>query len=319
MELPAPQRLPPRGPRAHRRARGKPVAGARVQQLLLEGAPDGPEGEKLKAFLNWAYGGEPIVDKEGKFLVSLGQYSQFVRNAYFHVTAPGFAPQRVGPIAIDSAKPTADLKIELKPGFSGRLRLVLTDGKPLDKGEVEVTVQDDLWAWSMPMAEPPWAASRSPSQIAPQVRCCSKFAAGDLRNRKIRDVELVADKVVEVKVDPKPKEAFYFRGKEALERIESVKPAWSDSQNGIEFGIARIGDKKEFYSGERVPLELFIRNTGDKAVKIEIAPTSSGMFRKLRTSVAKPWKWNSSSRWEAWPGIVRRRNQAKPSAFAIWD
>ncbi|MFN0019316.1 MAG: M56 family metallopeptidase [Pirellulaceae bacterium] len=255
---------------------GKPVAGARVQKLLLEGAPDGPEGEKLRSFLNWAYGGEPIVDKEGKFQVSINQYTQFVRQAYFHVSAPGFAPQRVGPIAIDSAKPAVDLKIELKPGFSGRLRLVLPDGKALDKGEVELTAQDDLWAWSQSMAKLPVGAEPISVPNCPAGPLLLKVRVPGFAELEIQGVELVADKVVEVKVDPKhteakPKEVFYFRGKEARERIESVKPAWSESQNGIEFGVARIGDKREFRSGERVPLEMFIRNTGDKAVKVEFA------------------------------------------------
>lgn len=267
-------------------ASGKPVAGARVQKLLLEGAPDGPEGEKLRGFLNWAYGGEPIVDKEGKFQVSINTYTQFVRQAYFHISAPGFAPQRVGPIAIDSAKPAAELRIELKPGFSGRLRLVLPDGKPLDKGEVDFTVQDDLWAWSVPMAKLPVGGDSITVPNCPAGPLLLKVRVPGFSEQEIRDVVLSEDKVVEVKVAPKPtevkplkpkpndakpKEAFYFRGKEALVRIECVKPKWSESQHGIEFGIARLGDQREFRSGERVPLELFIRNTGDKAVKVEFA------------------------------------------------
>ncbi|MBC7853172.1 MAG: hypothetical protein IAF94_07030, partial [Pirellulaceae bacterium] len=247
---------------------GKPVAGARVQQLLLEGAPDGPEGEKLKMFLNWAYGGESIVDKEGKFLVSINQDSQFVRNAYFHISAPGFAPQRVGPIAIDSAKP-AELKIELKPGFAGRLRLVLPDGKPLDKGEVELTVQDDLWTWSQPMATLPVGGDPITVPNCPAGPLLLKVRVQGFMEQEVRDVVLVEEKVVEVQVAAKPQ--LYFRGKEALERIENVKPKWGESQHGIEFGLARLDDKRILHSDQRVRLEMFIRNTGKETVKIELA------------------------------------------------
>jgi len=255
---------------------GKPVAAVRVQQLLLEEAPEGAEGEKLKEFLNWVYGGELIVDKDGKFQVALHHGSQYVRKAYLHVSAPGYAPQRIGPISIGQEKPAVPLKIELKPGFSGRLRLVLPDGKALDKGEVEVTVQDDLWTWYAPMAKLPVGGEPITVPNCPAGPLLLKVRVPGFAEQEIRDVELVDDKVIEVKADPKPtdakpKEVFYFRGKEALERIERVKPAWSESQIGIELGIARIGDKKEFRSGKRVPLELFIRSTGGKAVKVELA------------------------------------------------
>ena len=237
---------------------GKSVASARVQQLLLEEAPDGPEGEKLKEFLNWAYGGELVVDQDGKFQVALHHGSQYVRKAYLHISAPGYAPERIGPVAIGHDKPAIPLKVELKPGFSGRLRLVLPDGKPLDKGEVEVTVQDDLWSWDRPMAKLSLDSEPITVPNCPAGPLKLKVRVPGFAELEIREVQLVEDKVIEVKVDPKPQEAkpkevFYFRGKEALERIESVRPAWSERQNGIEFGIARIGNRSRFYSGERYP------------------------------------------------------------------
>jgi hypothetical protein len=40
-------------------------------------------------------------------------------------------------------KPAAPLTIELQPGFTGRLRLMQADGKPLQEGEVNVMAQDE--------------------------------------------------------------------------------------------------------------------------------------------------------------------------------
>ena len=70
--------------------------------------------------------------------------------------------------------------------------------------------------------------------------------------------------------DAPRKEKLYLRGQDALDRIEKVKPAWSEAQNGVEFGIALIEDKKQFRSGQRVPLEMFVRNAGKEAVNVSL-------------------------------------------------
>jgi beta-lactamase regulating signal transducer with metallopeptidase domain len=240
---------------------GKPVA-ARVHHLLLEAEGLLPP---------WGFGGELVVDNAGEFQVSLQHGTQFVRLAYFHVFAPGYAPQRIGPIVVDYEKPAVPLKIELKPGFSGRLRLVLPDGKALDEGEVEVTMQDEFWTVHMPMAKLPIDGKPITVANCPAGPLRLKVRVPGFAEQEVHEVRLTADQVTEVKVPLTPQEGFFFRGQEALKRIDIVKPAWSESQNGVEFGIARLGDKREFHSGERVPLELFIRNTGDKAVKVEFA------------------------------------------------
>ncbi|HZL88670.1 MAG TPA: M56 family metallopeptidase, partial [Pirellulaceae bacterium] len=68
----------------------------------------------------------------------------------------------------------------------------------------------------------------------------------------------------------RPKEKLYVRGQDALDRIDKVKPVWSEAQHGVEFGVALIGGKNKFRSGERVPLEMFVRNVGKKEVKVSL-------------------------------------------------
>ncbi len=177
---------------------GKPVAG-RIQQFLMEGVPEGAN-EDLSSFLNWAYGGEPIVDKQGEFQIALRHGTQYVRKAYLYAFAPGYAPQRIGPIAVGYEKPAVPLVIELKPGFTARMQLVRANGQPLERGEVEIAAQDDLQAQGIPLStllidgKPISVLHCPPGPLQLKVRVPGSA------EQEIHDVRLTADQVTEVKV-----------------------------------------------------------------------------------------------------------------------
>ena len=63
----------------------------------------------------------------------------------------------------------------------------------------------------------------------------------------------------------------YWRGKDALQLINALKPAWSGEQHGVQFGVCHVGNKRRFRAGERVPLAWFIRNVGDETIEVRIA------------------------------------------------
>jgi beta-lactamase regulating signal transducer with metallopeptidase domain len=248
---------------------GKPVVG-RLQQFLLEGADEGADPD-LAQFLNWAYAGKLNVDKQGKFQVVLRHGSQFVRKAYLYATAPGYAPRRVGPIKVGYNQPAVPLTIELNRGFTGRLRLVLPDGKRLDQGIVEVAAQDDLQAEAMPMAKLPINGQPILVPHCPTGPLLLKVRVPGFAEQEIRDMRLDPDRAIDVKVPIRfPATMGLLRGKQALDMIGTMKPAWSVAKNGIEFGISHIGDKRQFRAGERVPLAMFIRNVGDKPMRFEL-------------------------------------------------
>ncbi len=182
---------------------GKPVAG-RIRQFLMESVPEGAD-EDLSGFLNWAYGGELIVDKQGEYQVTLRHGTQFVRTAYLYSIAPGYAPQRVGPIAVGYEKPAAPLTIELQPGFTGRLRLMRADGKPLEEGEVEVLAQDDLQADGLRLATLPIDGKPIAVRHCPSGPLLLKVRVPGFAEQVIRDVRLAADQVTDVMVRSHPK------------------------------------------------------------------------------------------------------------------
>ena len=179
---------------------GKPVAEAKVQELLLEGGSDVPEGDDLSEFLNFVYDRELIVDKNGAFHVSLRHGTQFVRTAYLFAFSPRHAPRRIGPIAVDFEKPAVPLKIELKPGFSARMRLVLPDGKAIEKGEVTIAAQDELRAEGIPMAKLPIDGKPLSVANCPAGPLLLKVRVPGFAEQEIRDVRLAADKVTDVEV-----------------------------------------------------------------------------------------------------------------------
>jgi hypothetical protein len=177
---------------------GKPVS-ARIRQFLMEGVAEGGD-QDLSSILNWAYGGDLIVDKQGRFQVELRHGTQYVRTAYLYCIAPGYAPQRVGPIAVGYEKPAAPLTIELQPGFTGRLRLMLADGKLLQEGEVDVIAQDDLQADGLRMATLPIDGKPIDLRHCPSGPLLLKVRVPGFAEQVIRDLRLAADQVTDVKV-----------------------------------------------------------------------------------------------------------------------
>jgi beta-lactamase regulating signal transducer with metallopeptidase domain len=177
---------------------GRPVPG-RIRQFLLEGAAEGTD-QDLSSFLNWAYGGEPIVDREGHFQIALRHGTQFVRTAYLYAFAPGYAPQRIGPIAVGYEKPTIPLVIELKPGFTARLQLVQANGQPLERGEVEIVTQDDLQAQGIPLSTLPIDGKPISVPHCPPGLLLLKVRVPGFAEQEVRDVRLTAERVTEVKV-----------------------------------------------------------------------------------------------------------------------
>lgn len=253
----------------------KPLPSATIRQLMLE------EGSE---FPGLAFGGEAVVDDQGKFQVSLQHATQYVRSVYFFAVAPGYSPQRIGPIAVGFDKPGMKLKIELKPGFAGRLRLVDRVGSALTRGEVEVAAQDDLWAPGIPMSKLPITGEPMVVENCPAGPLLLKVRVPGCDEQEVRDVRLAAGEVTEVKVPVSPKEQLYFRGQEAVDRIKKVNPAWSDAQEGVRFGIAIIREKRQFHADQRVPLEMFVRNVGREAVSISLAADFAGNVPELKSA-----------------------------------
>lgn len=60
-----------------------------------------------------------------------------------------------------------------------------------------------------------------------------------------------------------------LQGKEAAERVKQFPPLFSKPQDGLEIGIAIASDHKTFHLGERVPLELVIRNVSPKSLVVQ--------------------------------------------------
>jgi len=94
---------------------------------LREEAPDGPRGE-TQGILKWAYGGELSSLTRGQIPSRLASGSQYVQSI-LAMSPPPARPAEDRPDAIGQDKPVVPLKIELKPGFSGDLRLVLPDAR----------------------------------------------------------------------------------------------------------------------------------------------------------------------------------------------
>ena len=58
-------------------------------------------------------------------------------------------------------------------------------------------------------------------------------------------------------------------GKDAAERVKQFPPSFSKAENGVEIGIVIASDRKAFHEGERVPLELVIRNASQKTLVVQ--------------------------------------------------
>ena len=85
----------------------------------------------------------------------------------------------------------------------------------------------------------------------------------------------------------RPKEKRYFRGQSALDRIDEVDPAWSETQEGVQLGVALLGDKTQFGAGERVPLELFVRNVGIEGVDITLSAEFLGNVPEVKNAAGE--------------------------------
>jgi hypothetical protein len=238
---------------------------------VIEGRIVGPEGK-------------PVAARLRQLLLN-----QFFRQAYLYASAPGYAPRRVGPMSVGYDKPAVPLTIELQPGFTGRLRLVLPDGKLLDRGEVEVMAQDDLQAEGMPMAKLPINGQPILVPHCPEGPLLLKVRVPDFAEQEIRDVHLDRDRATDVKVPIRlPATMGLLRGKPAMDLIGKLKPAWSAANNGIEFGISHIGDKRQFRAGERVPLGLISSQPRSVALLREtLKPGEAFGFQHLGIGLGK--------------------------------
>lgn len=63
----------------------------------------------------------------------------------------------------------------------------------------------------------------------------------------------------------------FFGGAVALRAIDVLKPAWSDEQLGVQLGLSHFGEKRRFQSGDTVHLAMFIRNTGNETIAVELS------------------------------------------------
>jgi uncharacterized protein (TIGR03067 family) len=73
----------------------------------------------------------------------------------------------------------------------------------------------------------------------------------------------------------------HYRGEKAAEFIASFKPTWSDTKDGVQYGIALTTPQHQFHRGERVPLVAFFRNGSDKPIKIDTRPDYFGNMPKI--------------------------------------
>jgi beta-lactamase regulating signal transducer with metallopeptidase domain len=60
-----------------------------------------------------------------------------------------------------------------------------------------------------------------------------------------------------------------FVGMKARERVKQFRPAFGKAREGIEIGISLASDRKAFHEGERLPLELVIRNVSQKTLDVQ--------------------------------------------------
>lgn len=73
----------------------------------------------------------------------------------------------------------------------------------------------------------------------------------------------------------------HYRGKVAAEYAERFKPTWNRATHGLEYGIAFTKPRSEYRIGERVPLVVFFRNGGERAVKFNTRPDFYGNPPKI--------------------------------------
>ncbi len=58
-------------------------------------------------------------------------------------------------------------------------------------------------------------------------------------------------------------------GEETMWRVTRFKPVWGPARDGVQVGIAITTDHRKFRSGERVLLEIYVRNVGEKTLGIK--------------------------------------------------
>jgi serine/threonine protein kinase/WD40 repeat protein len=77
---------------------------------------------------------------------------------------------------------------------------------------------------------------------------------------------------VDVSQATTPKAPYEWHGTAATKRIEKIEPSFGEMHTGVELGLAISGDARSFRKGDWIPLEVFIRNTGDKKVEFAYSP-----------------------------------------------
>lgn len=55
----------------------------------------------------------------------------------------------------------------------------------------------------------------------------------------------------------------------SAERVSILKPVFGKARRGIQMGIAFAGTRKTYSTGEKIPIDLFFRNAGDRNVKFQ--------------------------------------------------
>lgn len=74
----------------------------------------------------------------------------------------------------------------------------------------------------------------------------------------------------DARVDVEHPKGRFFGGADALRAIENLKPAWSEEKLGVQLGVSHFSKKRRFQSGDVVRPAIFIRNTSNEAVAVEL-------------------------------------------------
>lgn|GEM_PF-2112378 len=61
------------------------------------------------------------------------------------------------------------------------------------------------------------------------------------------------------------------KGKQSLDFVERMMPAWGTIEQGLQFGISHGTDRRSFREGERIPFAMFVRNASNEARFVSVA------------------------------------------------